>query len=925
MIRLPYTIDIKYQNVQNYTQDREAGIVRHLTQNNPDIILITSTSRTKDKPIRIQGYNTFTTNKWDERHAGSAIAIKKGLQFEILNEFICDTIGAKIETSQGILIVMTSYAPPRHPILPSEDLKYMINNVHPTIFAGDLNARHTLFGYTSDPNIKGRQLSRLVYDNKLNHIGPTFNTYFTRNTSTKPDCILSNNAFFLNYHITPGGIGISDHLTIDIKVSVKPIKIPCTPTPDINKVNWDTYKNLFSSAQEINLDGQITDEIDKEFDNLYTQINEAKDNVTPIRTIKIINNIMITSKYKRLTKKMEKYSEKLRTTGKTEYIERVIRNTQLMLIQEGNQCKREWWENQLTKIEQASKNNAVFWKQVKLVSGGKRAGTPNLVTRENGRNTIAKTDLEKTHTFTNTWSKVTQITPEENQQFCMETENMVEESINQNINRITPKRVINLQEITNRDTQTLPIDITDVTSAIKAIANKTPGPSKLKKPYISNLPPNIIKNITHLFNCCYSTGTYPKHFKTAEIVLIPKNTGPKTDPKNYRPISLLNILGIFFAHILNKKLVKHMEENGIIRESQHGFRKKRSSITLIANLYERIAREKAGGKTLVTVVLRDVKKAFDKVWHKGLIYKLMQSGLETPLLRILANFLQDRKAKIRVNKTIGDTFNLSAGVPQGDVLSPTLYLIMCNDYPQPTQNQQSKNFCKQYADDFTQVIVSRFNTKISNAKKEIHRRNVEEEIEKQNAYERLWKIKTNTDKFQIIHIGVRTAPNTIIEGESIPHTIQAKLLGMDFSYANFFTKQVKNCAKKATDALKLLYRFRYLRRKIKLRLYKALVLPHLSYPVIPLNALSKTQTEILQKVQNRGIRWICNESMRNCRLTQRHHDLKLEYIEDRLKRLAEGYWYKIEEEDSEFWRETLQIPIHIPHSWFPSAYNHTFN
>ena len=250
---------------------------------------------------------------------------------------------------------------------------------------------------------------------------------------------------------------------------------------------------------------------------------------------------------------------------------------------------------------------------------------------------------------------------------------------------------------------------------------------------------------------------------------------------------------------------------------------------------------------------------------------------------------------------------------------------MCNDYPQPTQNQQSKNFCKQYADDFTQVIVSRFNTKINNAHKEIHKRNVEEEIEKQNAYERLWKIKTNTDKFQIIHIGVRKAPNTIIEGESISHTLQAKLLGMDFSFANFFTKQVKNCTKKATDALKLLYSFRYLRKKLKLRLYKALVLPHLTYPVIPLNALSKTQSEKLQKVQNKAIRWICNESKRNCRLTQRHEDLKLEYIEDRLKRLAEGYWYKIEEEDSQFWRETLQIPIIIQHAWFPSAYHRTFN
>ena len=605
---------------------------------------------------------------------------------------------------------------------------------------------------------------------------------------------------------------------------------------------------------------------------------------------------------------------------------KAIRNTQRMLIQEGKQCKTEWWENQLTKIEMASKNNAMFWKQVKAVSGGKRAGTSNLITQENGRNKIAKTDLEKTHVFKKTWSEVTQITQEENRHFCRETEQRVEETLNRNRNKITPKGVINLQEIRDRATQSLPISTIDVELAIKATANKTPGTSKLKKPYISNLPPNIIKNITHLFNCCYATGIYPDHFKIAEIVLIPKNTGPKTDPINYRPISLLNFLGKVFAHILNKKLVKHLEDNGLIRESQHGFRKKRSSTTLIANLYERIAREKAGGRrTLVTIVLRDVKKAFDKVWHNGLIYKLLQTGIEEPLLRILANFLQNRKARIRVNKTIGDTFDLHAGVPQGDFLSPTLFLVMCNDYLQPTQNKQSKNFCKQYADDFTQVIITKFDRDINNARKEIHKRNVIEEIEKQNAYERLWKIKTNTEKFQIMHVGEKVAPTIIIDGQVIPHTRKATLLGMEFSWANFFTRQVENMRKKADNALTLLYRFRQLRRKLKLRLYKALVLPHLTYPVIPINALSRTQLLILQRVQNKAIRWICNERKRDCPLTQRHWDLNLENLDDRLKRLAEGVWHKIIEENTEFWRETMQTPTLIPHAWFPSAYNHTFN
>ena len=430
-----------------------------------------------------------------------------------------------------------------------------------------------------------------------------------------------------------------------------------------------------------------------------------------------------------------------------------------------------------------------------------------------------------------------------------------------------------------------------------------------------------------MFNCCYAIGIYPTQFKIAEIIYIPKADGHKSDPHNYRPISLVNFRGKVFATILNKKLVKHLEQNGIIKESQHGFRQKRSSTTLIAQLYERIAREKGGGKnTLVTMVLRDVKKAFDKVWHRGLVYKLLQTGIETPLLRILTIFLQDRKSKVRINNTLGETFNINAGVPQGDVLSPSLYLVMCNDYPAPNVNQQNKNFCKQYADDFTQVIISKFNRNITKLDRASHIRNIEIEIEKQNEYERRWKVKTNAQKFQIIHMGFWAVPEVTINGTIIPTTQEAKLLGTKITYRNFFVEQVKSLNKTARAALGKLYRFRYIDKKIKLRLYKLLILPLLIYPVIPLNTLSNSQMENLQVIQNDAIRWIGNEHWPSrCPLDLRHAELKLEYIADRIKRLAEGVIEKINTEDSEFWRETLGIPTPQPHEWFPSAYNATFN
>ena len=899
------TLNIRYLNVQHYTKEKEPTLTRHLIHDYPYIILITSTGRTRDQPLKISGYITYLVNKGNEIHAGSAVAIKKGIKFKILDNFQTDTIGAEIETSMGPVVILTGYSPPRHNFLPAQDLQYMIDNRFPALFAGDLNARHTLFGYTCSLNTKGRSLSNLIYRNRLNHIGPNFNTFFTRNSSTKPDIVLTNNKFFLNYHIAPGGLGPSDHLTMNIKISVKPIKVQCTPIQDINKVDWDLYKNLLSQTPIINLDGKTLPDIPTEVNTLYTDINEAKDTATPTKTVQLRNNIKVTAKFKRLTKVLDRYAHRLLTHGKTEHLDRVIRDTQLLLQQEGNLCKMDWWETQLLKIEQAAKCNKTFWRHVKAVSGGKNRTTCNLIVQENGRNKIAKTDEEKAEVFTKIWSQVYRISPEDNQQFCKDTEQMVENTLNQNIDKITPKWRIDLQSIRDPNTNNLPITETDVINAIKRTANKTPGPSKLRKPYFSNLPQNIITNITHIFNCCYATGFYPQHFKLAEMIFIPKGGPASTDPTKYRPISLLNFLGKILASILNKRLVQHLETHNILKQSQHGFRRKRSSTTLIGNLYERLSRELAGGRnrTLITIVLRDVKKAFDRVWHRGLVYKLMQTGIETPLLRILTNFLQNRKAQVKVNKSKGQLFDLTAGVPQGDVLSPTLYLVMANDYPQPTFNRNSRNFVKQYADDLTQVIISKFTAQVDNARKEIHIRNVQEEITKQNDYEKLWKIQTNTEKFQIIHIARRKMPQVIIQGRLIPHTSQGSLLGMDFSYANFFTKQVEKNRKKADNALKNLYRFRYLKKQLKLRLYKTLILPLLTYPVIPLNALSKNQLNNLQVIQNKATLWVCNEYYPNRQRNNLiHHELKLETLEERLQRLAEGVYNRIIDEDTDFWR-----------------------
>ena len=97
-------IKIIYLNVQHWTNEKHTALTAHLTENNPDIILFTSTSRTSQQgPIKISYYNTFTTNQRNEAHAGCGIAIRIGIKFRIINNFSNDTIAAEIDTAHGPL------------------------------------------------------------------------------------------------------------------------------------------------------------------------------------------------------------------------------------------------------------------------------------------------------------------------------------------------------------------------------------------------------------------------------------------------------------------------------------------------------------------------------------------------------------------------------------------------------------------------------------------------------------------------------------------------------------------------------------------------------------------------------------------------------------------------------------------------------
>ncbi|UYV67968.1 hypothetical protein LAZ67_5002657 [Cordylochernes scorpioides] len=384
---------------------------------------------------------------------------------------------------------------------------------------------------------------------------------------------------------------------------------------------------------------------------------------------------------------------------------------------------------------------------------------------------------------------------------------------------------------------------------------KAPGPDNVSNYMIKHSLLSILPSLVKLFNECLVLGYYPESWKPSVLKIITKPQKADYEAINsYRPISLTSNFSKIFETIIKNKILNYYNHNNLLSHRQHGFTKRKSTITALDKITETILKHKQN--ELVALIAIDISGAFDNAWWPALIKRMDEDHVPAVLIKIIQSFLnRRRKTSLTFSNTTISKY-LSKGCPQGGPLSPLLWNIVLNDLLINFASPNSEIIC--YADDVSIVCWHKTIEGLKN------------ETERTLNYVIQWctrnKLKLSPEKTGLIHMHGKQnipmgTPNFIIKPVD-----EVKILGIKFSNHRIkskinFTPHINDILCKINRMKNLLFslcgKMWGLDAKKRLILYKTLFRPIVTYgSEIWYKFINKRSKQRLNSQQYQILLWV---------------------------------------------------------------------
>ena len=407
--------------------------------------------------------------------------------------------------------------------------------------------------------------------------------------------------------------------------------------------------------------------------------------------------------------------------------------------------------------------------------------------------------------------------------------------------------------------------------------SSAPGPDGCHPRVLREVRQVLSQPLALLYRRSLDLGTVPDEWKLARVVPIFKK-GDKSNPGNYRPVSLTAVTCKILESLIRDRLLQHLSESDILSNDQHGFRPKRSCNTQLLEVLDNWSKA-FESRDPVDVLYLDFCKAFDSVPHRRLLHKLSSYGVCGKLLSWIESFLVGRRQQVVVQGCSSDWTSVDSGVPQGSVLGPLLFLVYVNDLPNVVQGH-----IKMFADD-TKIFST-----VTSPRDSI---SLQADLDALTQWSDTWMLPFNEEKCKVLHLGRanKAYQYTMRVSPMIDSTLERDL-GVHIDPELKFRQQASAAVSKATQVLAVIRRSFALLDSFTLPLlYKALVRPHLEFGNLVWGPFNRADEKLVERVQRRATRMVSD--IRHLCYEERLRSLTLPSLYYRRKRGDMIYLYQI--------------------------------